>query len=473
MNLVLDELVPLRTADNDYVFHVPTSSFYALDSETRGVLSALDGESLPEERLVDAVRASLSLEQPAVEEILSDLVALRLLVPPELRGRPSHDPVPPGEGIRNLVLHVAHTCNLACGYCYAEQGLYKGKATVMDPERAFEYVDWLFDQAEPDVGELGLTFFGGEPLLNWPVVEKTARYARQKSEETGLPIRFGITTNGTLVTPEIADFLNEIGALVTVSLDAIKEKNDRLRPYTSGRGSYDIVMEKIQPLLARGNAVARVTVTKINLDVVHTVETLLAAGFREVGCSPVDAKNEAYDLNGADYARLLEGFRVLTDRFIEEAAQGRKYGFSNISNILKAIHNGHNKSYPCGAGIQMVAGAPNGKMSLCHRFVGEEDFVLGSVQDGGLDRKKRRDVLDQVHLDQRSDCSTCWARSICSGGCHHVNFLFEGDPAKTYLTHCDWLRAWYKTGLEAYSRILESNPSFIQRFIDPGWVCKN
>ena len=99
--------------------------------------------------------------------------------------------------------------------------------------------------------------------------------------------------------------------------------------------------------------------------------------------------------------------------------------------------------------------------------------MLGSLQEGGLDRKKRLQVLSDIHLQERSDCSTCWARYICSGGCHHVNFLFEGDPAKTYLTHCDWLRAWYRTGLDAYSRILQGNPAFIQRFIDPGWVCAN
>ena len=473
MDVVIDELISLESGGSDFVFHVPTSSFYEVDATTRGAMDALGEISHQQESIVPKLRSSLNLPQEEVEELVKDLVGLRLLVPQEVRGTPSHDPVPPGDGIRNLVLHVAHTCNLACGYCYAEQGLYKGKATIMEPSRAYEYVDWLFDQAEDDGGELGLTFFGGEPLLNWPVVEATARYALAKSEESGRKIRFGITTNGTLVTPEIADFLGDINALVTVSIDAIKEKNDRLRPYNSGRGSYDIVMERIQPLLEKGIAVARVTVTKVNLDVVHTVETLLAAGFREVGCSPVDAKNEAYDLNGADYERLLDGFQVLVDRFVEEAAAGRKYGFSNILNILKAIHNGHNKSYPCGAGIQMVAGAPNGKMSLCHRFVGEDDFVLGSVQGGGINKKTRLQVLDDIHLDQRSDCSSCWARYICSGGCHHVNFLFEGDPSQTYLTHCDWLRAWYRTGLEAYSRILQDNPQFIQQFIDPGWVCSN
>jgi uncharacterized protein len=218
--------------------------------------------------------------------------------------------------------------------------------------------------------------------------------------------------------------------------------------------------------------VARATITRVNLDVVHTVETLLAEGFMEVGCSAVDAGNPAYDLNGADYAKLLDGFRVLARRYIEEAVEGRRYGFSNIHNLLKAFHLGHNKEYPCGAGLQMVAGAPNGKMHLCHRFVGEDDYVLGDVQNG-IDKPKRKSMLQVLNLNERSDCGSCWARYVCSGGCHHVNFLFEGDPAKTYTSHCDWLRAWYKLGLETYTEILERNPAFISNFVDPGYVCRN
>jgi len=474
MTLVKDELIPVEKAGAEYVFHVPTSSFYELDATTRAVLDAVDRlDEIPDGQLSAAVSGSTGAQETEVNEILSDLVKLRLLVPPNERGLPDSDVTPRGTGVRNLTMHVAHNCNLNCGYCYAEAGLYKGKATLMSVERAYEYVDWLFDQADPDVRELGLTFFGGEPLLNFPIVEKAARYAQERAQRDGKRIRFGITTNGTLITPAISDFLRDIRATVTVSIDAKGKANDRLRPYHSGRGSYDIVMDKIQPLLASGMCAARVTVTKVNLNVVETVETLLEAGFTEVGCSPVDAKNPAYDLDGKDYAELLVHFRALVKRYVDEAAQGRKFGFSNIGNILKAIHNGHNKEYPCGAGIQMVAGAPNGKMSLCHRFVGEEDYVLGSLQDGGLDQAKREKMLDELALKERSDCSKCWARYICSGGCHHVNFLFNGDPQKTYLTHCDWLRAWYRTGLEAYAEILQRNPAFINQFIDPGWVCRN
>ena len=476
MQLVVDELIPLDSASSNFVFHVPTSSFYELDETTRGVVSALEQTGVSEEdSLVPDISRQLGLEPSEVSEIIADLVRLRLVVAPELRGDPGRalDAPPEHRGIRNLTIHVAHTCNLACGYCYAEQGLYKGKATIMKPDRAREYIDWFMEQADPEVPQLGITFFGGEPLLNFPVVKAAAEHAVKRAEELGRTVRFSITTNGTLVTPEIADFLESIRCLVTVSLDAVGKRNDRLRPFHSGRGSYDLILEKIKPLLERKLAVCRVTVTKMNLDVVHTVHTLLEAGFVEVGCSPVDAKNPAYDLDGLAYAELLEGFKVLTREYVEAAVQGRKSGWTNIGNILKAIHNGHNKEYPCGAGLQMVAAAPNGQMSLCHRFVGEPDYVLGSLQDGGLDEEKRARVLDEINLKERSDCSTCWARYVCSGGCHHINFLFNGDPAKTYLTHCDWLRAWYKMGLETYAEILQRNPAFIQQFIDPGWVCRN
>jgi len=474
MNLVVDEVVPIERNGTPFAFHVPTSAFYELDPLTVSVLRQVEeAGGYSDDGTVDALSTALAVPPSELNDALADLVSLRLLVPEEERGmRIGGDQAPaPDSGVKNLVMHVAHTCNLNCGYCYAEAGLYKGKATIMTEARAVEYVDWLFDQADPDTKTLGLTFFGGEPLLNPKVVRAGAAHARLRAKETGRQISFGITTNGTLVDDDIASFLQDIGATVTVSLDAIGKANDRLRPFHSGKGSYDMVMERIRPLLDRKIAVARVTVTRLNLDVAHTVQTLLDAGFREVGCSPVDAKNPAYDLDGAAYDKLLDGFRVLVDRYVEHAVRGDYYGFSNIQNIVKAVHNGHNKEYPCGAGVGMVAGAPNGKMHLCHRFTGEEEYVLGQLQEGGIDAEKRADMLARINLAERSDCSTCWARYVCSGGCHHVNFLFEGEPSKTYLTHCDWLRAWYRIGIETYADLLKRNPTFIQRFVDPGYTC--
>ena len=475
MSLVLDEVLPLRNEAGNFIFHVPTSAFYAVDELTLQVVEEVGRRgTVDEAEFSNGLAARLGASPDELRPLVSDMKGLRILVEDGVRGfRPqaTQDRPQINDGTSNLVMPVGHTCNLGCGYCYAEQGLYKGKAELMTADRAREYVDWLMAQAEPDARSIGVTFFGGEPLLNYEVVQIAAGHAILRAREAGKAIRFSMTTNGTLVTEEIASWLASIGCQVTVSLDGIGQTNDKLRPFHSGKGSYDLVMKRIAPLLATRSAVARVTVTRQNLDVVHTVETLLDAGFSEVGCAPVDAKNAAFDLTGADYDYLIDQFRVLTRRFVDEAAADRKYGFSNISNLLKAVHTGHNKEYPCGAGLSMVAGAPNGEMSLCHRFVGEKDYVLGRVQDGGLDQGKRRKTLDVINLEQRSDCSTCWARYICSGGCHHVNFLFGGHPSKTYTTHCDWLRAWYKVGVEAYAEILARNPAYITRFVDPGYQC--
>ena len=470
MTYILDELVRLDRDGGRFVFHVPTSSVFELDGPTCRLLDAAEaaGGGTEAELVELAVSAGIGRDEAGLT--VADLLKLRLLVMPSARGAPLHDPMPPGEGIRNLTLHVAHSCNLACRYCYADHGLYKGPRTLMSPEQASLWVDWLFDQADEDTEELGISFFGGEPLLAFDAVRQAALHARARADAAGLRLRFGITTNGTLVTEEIAEFLLGIGAVVTVSLDGVGSTNDRLRPFASGRGSYARVLERVRPLLERGRTVARATVTRLNLDVVETVETLLAEGFAEVGCSPVDAGDPELDLRGEDYQVLLEGFEVLVRRFVDQAVDGHLYGFSNIATIVKAIHAGHNKPYPCGAGIKMVAASPDGTMSLCHRFVGEPDYVLGTREEG-LDPSRRRAMLEAISLDRRTGCDGCWARFLCSGGCHHVNFLFGGDPSVTYKTHCDWLRAWYQTGLEAYAEILRRNPTFIRKFLDPGWVC--
>ncbi len=470
MRYVIDELVRLARDPGGLVFHVPTSALFELDAPTARLLDTVEAAGGGSQEELAELARSQGLEAGAARRTIDELLKLRLLVTAGARGAPLHDPTPPGEGIRNLTLHVAHGCNLACRYCYADHGLYGGAGARMEPAEAIAWVDWLFDQADGDARDLGISFFGGEPLLAFDAVKAAACHARGRAERAGLDVRFGITTNGTLVTPEIADFLLDIGAVVTVSLDAARPLNDRLRPTAGGLGSYDRAIERVRPLLAGGRAVARATVTRLNLDVVQTVETLLGEGFAEVGCSPVDAGDPELDLRAEDYATLLDGFGVLVRRFLDRAAEGRPYGFSNIVSIVKAIHAGHNKPYPCGAGIKMVAAAPDGSLSLCHRFVGKPDFVVGT-RERGLDEPKRSSLLQAVSLEQRTDCDGCWARYICSGGCHHVNWLFGGDPSVTYKTHCDWLRAWYHTGLEAYAEILRTNPSFIQRFVDPGWVC--
>ena len=471
MQLVADELVPLPDNGLQHVFHVPTSSFYEVGVEGLSVLNEIIERGGLND--IDDLAHLPGISAEDRQNLVDDMRRLRLLVPKGERGQPGalRDRPSPSESISNLVLHVAHNCNLACTYCYADHGKYKGKATLMEPGQATRYIDWLFEQSG-EHANLGITFFGGEPLLNMPVVREAAGYAREVAAAYGKTVRFSMTTNGTLISDEAVDFFEEIDCQITVSLDAIGQQNDRLRPFHSGRGSYDLIMKRIRPLLDRRKVAARVTVTRKNLDVIGTVESLLDAGFTEVGCSPVDAKDPAFDLRGEDYEKLLEDFSELSDRFVKKGLAGQLYGFSNIKNLLKAVHDGQNKEYPCGAGIQMVAGAPNGDMSLCHRFVGEDEYVLGNVERGGIDRAKRLQVLSDIRLDKRSDCGSCWARYICSGGCHHVNFLFEGSPQRTYLTHCDYLRSWYMLGLTTYARLVTAQPDFFESPLQTSGPCK-
>jgi uncharacterized protein len=471
LQLVADEVVPLPQNGLQHVFHIPTSSFYEVGPEGLAVL-----EEVMRRGGLTTLDDLDHLSQITAEDrhdLVEDMRRLRLLVPEGERGQPGvlRDRPSPSESIRNLVLHVAHNCNLACTYCYADHGKYQGKAMLMEQGQAQRYIDWLFDQSG-EHQNLGITFFGGEPLLNMPVVREAAAYAREVAANQGKSVRFSMTTNGTLISDEAVDFFEEIDCQVTVSLDAVGKQNDRLRPFHSGRGSYDMIMKRIRPLLDRRKVAARVTVTRKNLDVIRTVETLLDAGFTEVGCSPVDAKDPAFDLRGEDYEKLLANFSELSERFISAGLKGQLYGFSNIKNLLKAIHDGQNKEYPCGAGLQMVAGAPNGDMSLCHRFVGEDEYVLGNVEKGGINREKRLQVLSDIRLDQRSDCGSCWARYICSGGCHHVNFLFEGSPQRTYMTHCDYLRDWYMLGLTTYARLVNAKPDFFDSPLQASGPCK-
>jgi len=467
------EFVAVEHGGRRLAWHVPTSGLFELDPVSFRLLAASErlGGAVADEVLAGVIAPELGVSPEEARSAAGELLALGLLVP---AGRPQHldqrlvDLAPKRKGVASLVVHVAHTCNLACHYCYADHGKYGGPDSLMTEETARRFVDFLFDN-DPEAPRLRLTFFGGEPLLNFPVVRLAADHARARAAREGRRAVFALTTNGTLVTEEMAAYLAEIDCSVTVSIDGDRKTNDLLRPFHGGRGSYDRIIERVAPLLARCRTVARVTLTRRDLDVVRIVEHLLGVGFREVGVTPVDAGDPRFDLGPGDYEALLVGLGALADRYRDEALQGRRFGFSNVETVLKAFHQGQNKDYACGAGVSMIAGSPDGKMSLCHRFVGKEGFEVGSLE-AGLDT--RRDVmLDRIHLSNRTDCATCWARYVCSGGCHYANHLHGGDVRRTYLAHCDWLRAWYRKGLEVYADVVLGNPSFVQRYIDPDYLC--
>ena len=347
-----------------------------------------------------------------------------------------------------LSLAVAQKCNLGCTYCYAQQGEFGGAAKNMalaDAERA---VDLLVDGAPPGA-RLNLAFLGGEPLVNRPVIQAATRRAVERAERRGVAITFSITTNGTLLTEADADFFETHGFAVTVSLDGPRAAHDALRPYKNGRGSFDTVMRRLEPLLLRQRRMqvsARVTVTPSNLELRRTLDEFIGAGFHNVGFSPMlAAPNGTGEMQADDLEIMLGEMIDCGQAYERHVLAGRRYPFANMMNAMRELQRGTHRPYPCGAGAGYLGVSADGDLAACHRFVGDEEGAMGSLA-AGIDRERQADWLAKRHVHRQEPCRSCWARYLCGGGCHH-EVIRRGRPA------CDYIRGWLHYCLGAYLRL--------------------
>ena len=300
------------------------------------------------------------------------------------------------------------------------------------------------------------------------MLQDTVAYARRRAAEEGKRIEFSLTTNATLLRPEIIEWLadNQIG--VTISIDGPKEVQDGLRVFHNGKGSYDVIEPKIKELLKRHKTRpigARVTLTQKNMDVLSIFQHLTEdMGFWEVGLAPVttqDQRDYAITSDGKD--KMLEQFEILAQEWLECALKDEHHGFSNVKDTLEEIHKGVSKAYGCGAGLGLMGVATDGDVSLCHRFAGSPEHTIGSISEG-IDREKQEEFLVDHHIASKTDCHTCWARPICSGGCYHEAHVQYGTSSHANLHYCTWVRSWTHTCLEIYGALAEKNPKFLNRF---------
>ena len=350
--------------------------------------------------------------------------------------------------VRALSLAIAQKCNLGCTYCYAQQGEFGAPAKNMALADALSAVNLLVGEAEPGA-RLNLAFLGGEPLVNRKTLQAAARKARDLAESRGAKITFSITTNGTLLTEDDARFFEDFGFAVTISLDGPREAHDALRPYKGGSGSFDATMRRVAPLLRmqrKMQVAARVTVTPSNLSLRRTLDTFVAAGFHSVGFSPMLSAPGGQGELQSDDLELMLGEMIDCGREYERRSKlGERYPFANMVNAMREIHRGTHRPYPCGAGAGYLGVSADGELSACHRFVGDEEGVMGSLADG-VDRTRQAEWLAARHVHRQEPCRSCWARYLCGGGCHH-EVLHRGRPA------CDYIRGWLHYCLEAYLRL--------------------
>ncbi len=393
-----------------------------------------------DDEVASQVRAAMAAGGSAVADLLADL---GLDQPVQIDDQPPHRPP-----LRSLSLAVAQTCNLGCGYCYAQGGGFGGAARTMDRETARGAVDRLF--AEAGAGDrVQLAFLGGEPLAARDVIQDAVRHAAALSARSGVAVGYALTTNGTLIRDADADWFEEFGFAVTVSLDGVGAVHDRLRPFKDGRGSFDRIMANVAPLLARQRRMqvsARITVTPRGLDLPATLDAFVSSGFHSVGFSPLLAGGERMAaMTPADLDAMLEGMIACGARFERHAMAGRRYPFTNLVMALKEIHRGTHRPYPCGAGAGYFGVGADGSLAACHRFVGDTGTAMGCV-GAGVDRDRQERWLAERHIHRQPACTGCWARYLCGGGCHY-EVIRAGRPA------CDFIRGWLDYCLGSYGRL--------------------
>jgi uncharacterized protein len=340
--------------------------------------------------------------------------------------------------IKALCLHVAHDCNLSCRYCFASQGNFNGERLLMDRETAHRAVDFLIEKSGKR-HSIEIDFFGGEPLLNFPLVKDTVEYGKKRAEEAGKDIRFTLTTNAVALDRDTAEYLDENMYNVVLSLDGRPEVNDRMRCFGDGTGSYGVIVDNIRGFVQRRenrSYFVRGTFTRENLDFSKDVLHIADLGIKEISVEPVVAgPEEPYSIREQDLDTVLCEYDKLFDECLNRAGTPDEFSFYHFRVNLYNGPCAIKRLSGCGAGNQYLAVTPEGDLYPCHQFVGDRAFLMGNVFDGELDRGISAAFRD-AHVYNKEDCRDCWARLWCSGGCHANCYKAAGSIRKNYRVGC-------------------------------------
>ena len=344
--------------------------------------------------------------------------------------------------VKALCLHVSHTCNLTCDYCFAQAGKYHGAEALMPFEVGRQALDFLLESSGAR-RNLEVDFFGGEPLMNWQAVKDLVGYARGKEQEHGKNFRFTLTTNGVLVDGEVIDFTNREMSNVVLSLDGRKEIHDRLRRTVNQKGSYDLIVPKFQRFAkARGdrNYYMRGTFTHFNPDFTNDLYHMADLGFRSLSMEPVVCGLDSeYALTPTDIENVKKEYEKLALEMAQRQNQPDEFSFYHYNLDLKHGPCIHKRAAGCGSGRDYLAVTPAGELYPCHQFVGEPQFCMGDVWRG-ITRPDIRDAFSSCALNDRPECRDCWAKYYCAGGCaanaHHASGSIRG----VYEQGCEMFR---------------------------------
>ena len=381
-----------------------------------------------------------------IEECFDDVVSLKdsgkLFAPDTFEPMAGHLKAKTSGVIKALCLHIAHTCNLNCSYCFASQGKYHGERAVMSFEVGKQALDFLIANSGSR-RNLEVDFFGGEPLVNFQVVKDLVAYARSIEKEHGKNFRFTLTTNGLLIDEDVIEFANRECHNVVLSLDGRKEIHDRFRVDYAGNGSFDRIVPKFQQLVKARNGQGyymRGTFTHANPDFLKDIQVMLDLGFNELSMEPVvAAPDDPSALTEEDKAIVMEQYEKLAMLMLDKDKEGKPFTFYHYMIDLTGGPCIYKRISGCGSGTEYMAVTPWGDLYPCHQFVGEEKFKLGDVWKG-VDNTEIQNEFLECNVYARPECRDCWARLYCSGGCAANAYHATGSVKGVYKYGCDLFR---------------------------------
>ena len=430
------------------VLDICSGSVHVVDEVAYDMIEMFESNSREEiiAKIMEKYAGNEEVTEPEVEDCYDQIVELKnagkLFAPDTFEPMAGKLKQKTSNVVKALCLHVAHTCNLNCAYCFASQGKYHGERAIMSLDVAKRALDFLIENSGSR-RNLEVDFFGGEPLMNFDMLKELVAYARSIEKEHNKNFRFTLTTNGVLIDDDVIEFANKEMSNVVLSLDGRKEVHDRYRVDYAGNGSWEKIVPKFQKLVeARGHKdyYMRGTFTHANPDFLEDIKTMLDLGFTELSMEPVVcAEGDPSELTQEDMPIVMEQYEKLAELMVERDKEGKPFTFYHYMIDLQGGPCIYKRISGCGSGTEYMAVTPWGDLYPCHQFVGDEKFCLGNIWDG-VKNTEIQEEFAGCNVYAREECRDCWARLYCSGGCAANAYHATGSVKGVYKYGCELFR---------------------------------
>lgn len=421
-----------------FVLDVNTGAVHIVDELVYDLVD--DNRLRSKEELVADFGAKYGADvvEEAYEE-LQELVAEGILYTEDQYEDIAHSSMDDRDYIKAVCLNIIHACNLRCKYCFADEGEYNGHKGKMSLETAKKAIDYVVKRSGPRKN-IEIDLFGGEPTMMMDTIKEIIAYARENEAKWNKRIRFTMTTNATLLTDEMMDYMDKELENIILSIDGRKEVNDKVRIRFDGKGSYDQILPNIKKMVAKRDKTkahtVRGTFTRENLDFYEDVKMMVDEGFREISIEPVVLEDgHPLALRKEDLPKIFESYDKLYDELVQKKAEGKEFNFYHFKVDLNGGPCVYKRISGCGAGFEYVAITPQGEVYPCHQFVGKEEYKLGSIYDDSYNEDLGMS-FKKAHIYNKPKCRNCWARFYCSGGCQANNIAFNNDINNPYDIGC-------------------------------------